>query len=82
MILKNIFSELSVFLKACACFSMYSRVERYSLFNVFHHRSDNMVLGCCGFHGDVLTVLKNVETQMKVYLDTHAYTIKCLSFFM
>ena len=26
-----------------------------------------MVLGCCGFHGDVLTVTKNVETQMKVH---------------
>ena len=61
------------FLKICAC-----TVERYSVFNVFHPRSNNMVLGCCGFHGDVLTVMKNVETQMKVHLDTHACTVICL----
>lgn len=28
--------------------------------------SDGILLGCCGFHGDVLTVTKNVKTQMKV----------------
>ena len=32
-------------------------------------RSDQMLLGCCGFHGDVLTVTKNVETQMKVHVN-------------
>ena len=25
-----------------------------------------MLLGCCGFHGDVLTVMKNIGAQMKV----------------
>ena len=29
-------------------------------------RSDGLILGCCGFHGDVLTVTKNIEVQMKV----------------
>ena len=27
-----------------------------------------MVLGCCGFHGDVLTVTKNLTTQLKVHI--------------
>ncbi len=29
-------------------------------------RSDNIILGCCGFHGDVLAVTKTVKAQMKV----------------
>ena len=24
------------------------------------------MLGCCGFHGDVLTVIKNIKARMKV----------------
>ena len=40
----------------------------YEYFNFAIFRSDQMLLGCCGFHGDVLTVTKNVETQMKVHV--------------
>ena len=29
-------------------------------------RSEKIVLGCCGFHGDVLTVIKILQAQMKV----------------
>ena len=29
-------------------------------------RSDNIVLGCCGFHGDVLTLTKNITARLKV----------------
>lgn len=29
-------------------------------------RSDTTVLGCCGFHGDVLTLRKAIDAQKKV----------------
>ena len=29
-------------------------------------RSDNIVLGCCGFHGDVLTLTKHITARLKV----------------
>lgn len=32
-------------------------------------RSDGILLGCVGFHGDVLTVTKRVKSQMKVSAD-------------
>ena len=32
----------------------------------FLFRSDNVVLGCCGFHGDVLTVTKVLKNRLKV----------------
>ncbi len=31
--------------------------------------SEKLILGCCGFHGDVLTVTKNVTAQMKASVD-------------
>ena len=33
-------------------------------------RSDQLLLGCCGFHGDVLTVTKRLSAEMKV-IKTH-----------
>ena len=40
------------------------------LLEVFHTSlscsSEGVLLGCCGFHGDALTVTKNIMAQMKV----------------
>lgn len=35
---------------------------------ILSSRSENVVLGCCGFHGDVLTVMKILKAQLKVEL--------------
>merc|ERR1712168_1444775 len=34
--------------------------------------SNKMVLGSCGFHGDVLTLTRNIETRMKMYHHNHS----------
>ena len=39
--------------------------------------SDGLILGCCGFHGDVLTVTKNLEAQMKIYENIHHKKMSC-----
>lgn len=53
-------------------FQIYSRdyPKTYNL-------SGHMVLGCCGFHGDVLTVTKNVNSRMKIYEHTHRKQMSC-----
>lgn len=53
-------------------FQIYSRdyPKTYQL-------SEHMVLGCCGFHGDVLTVIKNVKSRMKVYEHIHRKKMSC-----
>ena len=38
----------------------------YKEFMTFDIRSDNIVLGCCGFHGDVLTLTKHITARLKV----------------
>eukprot|EP00056_Hartaetosiga_gracilis_P018099 m.9668 g.9668 ORF g.9668 m.9668 type:complete len:215 (+) comp6390_c0_seq1:133-777(+) len=37
--------------------------------------SDGTVLGCAGFHGDVLTLIKRIELRMKNYKFTHKKTM-------
>ncbi|CAI8048875.1 Proteasome subunit beta type-1-B [Geodia barretti] len=53
-------------------FQIYSRdyPKTYQL-------SDNMVLGCCGFHGDVLTVTKNIKSRIKDYEHLHRKKMSC-----
>ncbi|XP_064395971.1 proteasome subunit beta type-1-B-like [Halichondria panicea] len=53
-------------------FQIYSRnnPKTYKL-------SNSLTLGCCGFHGDVLAVTKNVRTQMKVYEHVHHKEMSC-----
>lgn len=41
--------------------------------------SDNVVLGSCGFHGDVLTLTKNVKTRLKMYEQEHSKVMNCKS---
>lgn len=53
-------------------FQIYSREypKTYSL-------SGDLVLGCCGFHGDVLTVIKNIKARMKIYEHVHGKKMSC-----
>lgn len=39
--------------------------------------SEGILLGCCGFHGDALTVTKNVKAQMKIYQHEHHKAMSC-----
>lgn len=39
--------------------------------------SEGILLGCCGFHGDVLTVTKNIKAQMKIYKHEHHKSMSC-----
>ncbi|XP_065917110.1 proteasome subunit beta type-1-like [Dysidea avara] len=39
--------------------------------------SDNVVLGCCGFHGDVLMLTKNISSRMKIFEYTHHKKMSC-----
>lgn len=41
--------------------------------------TDNVILGCCGFHGDVLTLNKELDAQIKIYKQTHGHDISCSS---
>lgn len=34
--------------------------------------AEGILLGSCGFHGDVLTVTKNIKAQMKVSAISHS----------
>ena len=40
------------------------------------NRSDNVVLGCCGFHGDVLMLTKNITARMKVCVCMYVYDMR------
>ncbi|KAI6659108.1 Proteasome subunit beta type-1-B-like [Oopsacas minuta] len=41
--------------------------------------TDNVVLGCCGFHGDVLTLNKLLAARIKMYKHQHDHEISCSS---
>ena len=41
--------------------------------------SDTAVLGCSGFHGDVLTLIKVIEAQQKIYQHTLQKDLSCES---
>jgi len=41
--------------------------------------SDDVVLGTCGFHGDVLTLTKNIKTRLKMYEQEHSKVMNCTS---
>jgi len=41
--------------------------------------SDSVVLGSCGFHGDVLTLTKNIKTRLKMYEQEHSKVMACSS---
>ena len=45
-------------------------------------RSDRILLGSCGFHGDVLTVMKNIKAQMKVINNILVYTAYTLVYYI
>lgn len=34
--------------------------------------TENSVLGCCGFHGDVLALIKNIKSRIKMYQHEHS----------
>ncbi|CAH1271529.1 PSMB1 [Branchiostoma lanceolatum] len=55
-------------------FSILSRdsPKRYKL-------TDMTVLGCCGFHGDVLTLTKMLDARLKNYKHEHNKTMSCKS---
>ncbi|XP_077986490.1 proteasome subunit beta type-1-B-like [Glandiceps talaboti] len=36
-----------------------------------HQLTERTVLGCCGFHGDVLTLTKVIEARLKMYKNEH-----------
>lgn len=48
------------------------RPRAYPILNITTCSSEGILLGCCGFHGDALTVTKNIKAQMKVRL-CHKY---------
>lgn len=41
--------------------------------------TDSIVLGSCGFHGDVLALTKNVKTRLKMYEQEHSKMMNCKS---
>jgi len=41
--------------------------------------NDSVVLGSCGFHGDVLTLTKNIKTRLKMYEQEHSKVMNCSS---
>ncbi|XP_057303985.1 proteasome subunit beta type-1-B-like [Hydractinia symbiolongicarpus] len=44
-----------------------------------YHLTDTTILGSCGFHGDVLTLVKNVQVRLKMYEHEHYKTMSCTS---
>lgn len=53
-------------------FSIYTRDSPKT-----YEMGEKLVLGCCGFHGDVLTVTKNITAQMKIYEHIHHKKMSC-----
>ncbi|XP_065655860.1 proteasome subunit beta type-1-B [Hydra vulgaris] len=41
--------------------------------------TDTTILGSCGFHGDVLTLTKNIKTRLVMYEHEHFKTMSCSS---
>jgi len=41
--------------------------------------TDTAVLGSCGFHGDVITLTKNIKTRLKMYEHGHSKQMSCKS---
>lgn len=44
---------------------------------IHHFSTSNTVLGCTGFHGDVLTVTKNISMRLKKYEHEHGKKMSC-----
>lgn len=41
--------------------------------------TDTTILGSCGFHGDVLTLTKNINARLKMYEHEHSRPMSCKS---
>ena len=49
------------------------------LFNIMESGIIRITTGCCGFHGDVLTLNKELAAQIKLYKHQHGHEISCSS---
>ncbi|GFS08371.1 proteasome subunit beta type [Elysia marginata] len=48
-----------------------SRSGRYRIPEIRTERSEKTVLGCCGFHGDVLTLTKILGARLQIFEKDH-----------
>jgi len=55
-------------------FNIHSRDHPHT-----YNLTDKMVLGSCGYHGDVITLTRNIQTRMKMYQHNHGQEMSTAS---